>query len=102
VVPQVPAGQGSVQGSNIRLGGGAANVLATHSGRRYTTTIGASGLTLRVLRIGATLPRGSSPARVVVDGVRARSFQVRTTNRGVEVTARARGGGVHTVVVTAA
>jgi hypothetical protein len=102
VVPQVPARQPSVQGNNIRLGGGAANVLATHSGRRYTTTVGVRGLTLRVLRIGATLPRGSSPARVVVDGVRARSFQVRTTNRGVEVTARARGGGVHTVTVTAA
>jgi hypothetical protein len=102
VVPQVPGGQRNVQGTNIRLGGGAADVLATHSGRRYTTTVRVRGLALRVLRIGATLPRGSSPARVVVDGSRARSFQVRTTNRGVEVTTRARGGGVHTVTVTAA
>jgi hypothetical protein len=102
VVPQVPAGQHSVQGSDIRLGGGAANVLATHSGRRYTTTVGVRALSLRVLRLGATLPRGSFPARVLVDGVRARQFQVRTTNRGVEVTARARGGGIHTVTVTAA
>ena len=38
VVPQVPDGQPSVQGENIRLGDGAADVLASHAGNRYTTT----------------------------------------------------------------
>ena len=42
IVPQVPAGQPRVQGENIRLGGGSADVLATHAGRRYTTTVEAS------------------------------------------------------------
>src|SRR3979411_3274100 len=36
VVPQVPAGQPSVAGSNIRLGGGSVGVFASHSGSSYT------------------------------------------------------------------
>src|SRR6266540_3820113 len=38
-VPQVPQGQTSVQGRDIRLGGGSADVLATHDGDAYRTEI---------------------------------------------------------------
>ena len=37
VVPQVPPGQPSVEGANIRLGEGAVDVFAAHAGDRYTT-----------------------------------------------------------------
>src|SRR4029079_9562472 len=39
IVPQVPDGQTRVQGKNIQLGGGSADVLATHHGDRYTTVV---------------------------------------------------------------
>ena len=38
-VPQVPQGQTSVQGQDIRLGDGSADVLATHDGNLYRTEI---------------------------------------------------------------
>jgi hypothetical protein len=59
-------------------------------------------LRLHSVQIGQTLPAGSRPASVRVDGRRAHGVQVRDTNRGVEVTAPVSGGGPHTLVVTAA
>jgi hypothetical protein len=100
VVPQVPSGQPSVAGSNIRLGAGSADVMASHVGLRYRTIVDVRGLDLRTLRIGATLPRGVVPARVRLDGRRV-AYSARQTNRGLEVTARASGGGIHTITVVA-
>ena len=104
VVPQVPSGQPSVAGSNIRLGmaGGSIDVFAAHSGRRYTTKLTLHRLPLGSVQIGQTLPAGSAPASVTVDGRAVRHAQVRATNRGVEVTVAVRGAGPHTLQVTAA
>jgi hypothetical protein len=103
IVPQVPTGQPRVSGTNIRLGTGAADVLASHSGRRFTTTVSVHGLGLRTLRVGHTLPAGTRVGRVVLDGHRVTRYRARTTNRGVEVTVAAPGArGRHTLVVTAA
>jgi hypothetical protein len=102
VVPQVPAGQPSVAGSNIRLGNGSIDVFASHAGRRYVTELSAHGLRLHSLQIGHTLPAGTVPQTVRVDGQMARHVTVRQTNRGVEVTVPVGARGVHTLIVTGA
>ncbi len=60
VVPQVPAGQPSVQGADIRLGSGSADVFASHAGSTYTTRTDTSDAPVEDFRIGHTLPRGST------------------------------------------
>jgi hypothetical protein len=102
VVPQVPPDQPSVQGTNIRLGRGSIDVRAAHSGTRYTTELDASQTPGRTLVIGHTLPRGSRPAIVRLDGRTVHRYRVRTTNRGVEVTVPARPGRRHVLEVVAA
>jgi hypothetical protein len=102
VVPQVPDGQPSVAGSNIRLGDGAADVFASHAGSTYTTKLIVHGLHLHSLEIGHTLPAGSTPGAVVVDGQSVKNAAVRQTNRGVEVTVPVSGNGPHTLTVTSA
>jgi hypothetical protein len=102
VVPQVPDGQSSVEGTNIRLGSGSADVFATHSGKRYTTTTDTSDAPLRRFDIGHTVPRGAVIASVELDGRAVSDYDARETNRGVEVTARAQPGRRHTLVVTTA
>ncbi len=93
VVPQVPPGQPSVAGSDIRLGAGSADVLAARAGRRYTTTVALHHLSLRRLVLGVTLPLGSRRA----DGharrpARPRTGLCRSTNRGIELTVDVRAG----------
>jgi hypothetical protein len=100
VVPQVPPGQRSVAASNIRLGRGAVDVFASHAGRRYVTRLRVRDLRLRTLEIGQTLPFGTTPRSVRLDGHRARRVIVRTTNRGTEVTVPVTGRGVHVLTVT--
>jgi hypothetical protein len=100
VVPQVPSGQPSVAGSNIRLGTGSLDVFASHSGRRYLTSLQVLGLSLGSLEIGHTLPRDATVGSVQVDGQRARRVTVRQTNRGDELTVPVSGSGMHTLVVT--
>jgi hypothetical protein len=102
VVPQVPDGQPSVAGTNIRLGNGSVGVFASHAGRRYTTQLQVHGLQLRLLEIGYTLPTGTSPGTIRVDGRRAQHVTVRNTNRGVEVTVPVHGNGLHTLSVSTA
>jgi hypothetical protein len=98
VTPQVPPGQSSVAGSNIRLGGGALGVAASRAGTTYTTVVTA-GVALSRLVIGHTLPRGSSVKSVRLDGQPV-GYQVRLTNRGREVIVRAPNAGHHELVVT--
>jgi hypothetical protein len=104
VVPQVPSDQPSVSGSNIRLGmgNGSISVFASRVGSRYTTMLALIHLRLQSVRIGHTLPAGSTPASVRLDGRRAHGVQVRDTNRGVEVTVPVTGSRPHTLVVTTA
>ncbi|MFL5862270.1 MAG: glycogen debranching protein [Solirubrobacteraceae bacterium] len=101
VVPQVPGGQPSVTGSNIRLGNGSIDVFAARAGRRYTTQLTLDRLSLGSVQIGQTLPAGSRPTSVTLDGRRVRRAQVRVTNRGVEVSVPVSGRGPHTLGVTA-
>ena len=106
VVPQVPPGQGSVAGLDVRLGTGAADVFAAHAGRRYTTTVALNGLTLRTLRLGRPCRSGRAcvPRCWTVKGfARLPHGALRRTNRGLELTLAVPGGstgGPHTLIVT--
>ncbi len=101
VVPQVPDGQTSVQGEDIRLGEGSADVLASRTGALYTTVTDTSGAPVDTFRIGHTLPRDSTVASVELDGRPVIDYQTRETNRGLEVRVPADPGERHTLVVTA-
>jgi len=100
-VPQVPQGQTSVQGRDIRLGGGSADVLAAHDGDAYRTEIRTSrGVGADEVTIGHTLPHGVQPATVVLDGRTLHDYRVRETSRGTEVTVSTTAGH-HTLTITA-
>jgi hypothetical protein len=99
VIPQVPQGQSSIAGSNIRLASGAVDVAASHSRRTYRTSV-SLGVPLSSFTIGHTLPRGSAITKVTLDGSQA-SYTTATTNRGVEVLVAAATSGTHELVVTA-
>jgi hypothetical protein len=99
VVPQVPDGQGSVQGQDIRLGGGSADVLATHAGNSYSTEITTTGVGTNNVIIGHTLPSGTNPAAVVLDRTAVHNYKVVQTNRGNEVVIPT-SAGHHTLTIT--
>ncbi len=97
VVPQIPTGQRTVAGSDIRLGAGSLDVRATRSGRQLVTTVARHGA-IR-LTIGAVLPSGSGVLRARLDGQLV-PFQVVPTSRGRELrVAAARGSGTSRLVV---
>jgi hypothetical protein len=99
-VPQVPQAQSSVQGQNIRLGNGSADVLATHVGSRYQTEINTTiGVDARAVMIGHTLPSGVQPSSVMLDGRPVHNYDVVATNRGTEVTVSTTPG-QHTLTIT--
>jgi hypothetical protein len=102
VVPQVPGGQPSVEGRNIRLGSGSADVQASRTGTRYTTVTDTSTVPVQKFFIGHTLPRGSTVSSVKLDGKTVKAYNERDTNRGLEVRVPAGPGQQHTLVVTAA
>jgi hypothetical protein len=97
VVPQVPS-EAPIAGRDIRLGDhGSVDVAARRGGDRYRTRVRVDGR--RLARwIGHTLPAGAVVRRVTLDGERV-AYETRVTNRGLEVVARAHGGGSHTLVV---
>ncbi len=100
-VPQVPQGQTTVRGQDIRLGGGSADVLATHVGDSFRTEIDVSaGVGASAVTIGHTLARGQRPAAVVLDGRAIHNYNVVETNRGTEVTVVTTAGH-HTLTITA-
>ncbi len=82
VLPDVPAGQSSVSGTNIRVGTGSVDVAATHHGSSYTTTVTAS--LSCTLHVGATVPAGATIHQVTLNGSPAH-YTVRDTNAGREV-----------------
>jgi hypothetical protein len=102
VVPQVPPGQPSVAGSNIRLGRGSVGVWAAHSRAGYTTKVDATRTPVHELLIGHTLPRDARPATVRLDGQRVSHYDATLTNRGLEVTVSAKPGEQHTLTITTA
>ena len=96
LVPQLPPGQDLVQGKDIRLGDGSADVTASRHDGTYRTQVQVRGAA-RTVNLGVTLPAGTQPSRVLLDGHPARA-QLRTTSRGVEVTV-ATGAGRHLLTV---
>ena len=72
IVPQVPSGQSSATGRNIRLGKGSVDVAASHTGSRYTTEIDVQVGGVKNVVIGHTLPREATIDSVSLDGVRSR------------------------------
>jgi hypothetical protein len=102
VVPQVPPGQPSVEGTNIRLGSGSVDVLASRAGPSFSTTVDATHTPGSALVVGHTLPRGAHPTSVVLDGRPLKHYDARLTNRGLEVSAPAQPGARHTLTVTVA
>ena len=101
VVPQVPSGQPSVEGTKIRLGPGSVGVFASHSGGRYTTKVDARRTPVRELLIGQTLARDAHPTAVMLDGLAVKHYQARVTNRGLEVVVDAEPGARHTLTIDA-
>jgi hypothetical protein len=99
VVPQIPQGQPSVAGRNIRLGSGSVDVSATRSAGTYVTDVTVHGLTSTRLLIGYTLPHGTQPVAVTLDGHPVTSYRTSETNRGTEVTV-ATTSGHHVLTVT--
>jgi hypothetical protein len=97
IVPQVPPYQRAIAGRRIRVGRRSVDVIAGRRGRRYHTRVRAR-VRLRRLTIGHTLPAGARIARVRVDGHRVR-YRLRTTNRGLELTARASPRRRHELVI---
>jgi hypothetical protein len=97
VVPQVPAGQREIAGSDILIGAGRLDVRATHRGNVLSVTVDAA---VRArLTLGAVLPDGARVASVTLDGRRADARRV-TTVRGDQLVVNARSSGKHTLVVT--
>jgi hypothetical protein len=97
VVPQVPAGQPEIAGSDILVGGGHVDVRATHRGDVLSVTVDAA-VNAR-LSVGVVLPGAARVGSVTLDGRPADARRV-TTARGDELVATARSAGKHTLVVT--
>ncbi|MGH3376172.1 MAG: hypothetical protein ACRDP6_15670, partial [Actinoallomurus sp.] len=83
VVPQVPAGQPSVAGRDIRVGSGAVDVSASASAGSLRTIVTdrAPGSSLT---IGQVLPAGAKVASVTLNGKHV-AYKVQQTARGGEV-----------------
>jgi hypothetical protein len=90
LMPQVPQGQSRIGGERVRIGGGAADLTASHFGKTYRTTTRVRASLARLL-LGHTLPRGSKVRSVRLDGRRV-PYRTRLTNRGLEVWVRTTSG----------
>jgi hypothetical protein len=89
VVPQLPDGQHTVAGHNIRLGGGAVDVSASRSGNHLTTRVDRHGA-VRLI-IGTVLPKGTTALAATLNG-RPVAFGVAPTARGNAILVNAGSG----------
>jgi hypothetical protein len=97
VVPQVPAGQTKIAGSDILLGSGHLDVTATQHGNVLSVRVNAA--VKASLTLGIVLPPRARVASVKLDG-RSTGAQRLNTQRGNELLVRPRSTGKHTLVVT--
>jgi hypothetical protein len=97
VVPQLPAGQTHIAGSDIAVGNGHLDVRADRRGKTLTVTVDAA-IGAR-LSTGVVLPAGTSVASATLDGHRV-STQVTPTTRGDALLTGPSAAGRHTLVVT--
>jgi hypothetical protein len=88
VVPQLPAGQPKVAGSNIRLGRGSIDVSARLAGKELRTDLTVHKVKA-AFTVGAVIPAGAKIVQVTLNG-RATPYQVVRTARGTEVHVTAR------------
>jgi len=97
VVPQVPAGQQEIAGSDILVGTGHLDVRATHRGNVLSVTVDAA---VRArLSVGVVVPGAAEVASVMLDGHRVTARRVHSA-RGDELVVRSGSSGAHTLVVT--
>jgi hypothetical protein len=96
IVPQIPSGQHHIAGRNIRLGTGSADVEASRSTSRLSTTVDVRIAGVHV-QLGHVLPAGARVSGVSLDG-RQVTGQVQRTSRGREVVVPC-GSGNHRLVV---
>ena len=75
------------------------SVSAAHAKDRFTTRLTLAGLRLGSLEIGHTLPANSAVKQVLLNGREVSHFSSRLTNRGLEITVPAHGGGPFTLTV---
>jgi hypothetical protein len=97
VVPQVPAGQQQIAGSDILVGTGHLDVKATRDGKVLSVTVAAA--VSCQLSLGVVLPAGAKVASVTLDGRPAGARRTSTT-RGDELVVQAHSAGRHALVVT--
>jgi hypothetical protein len=100
VTPQVPPDQSRIAGDAIRLARGQIDVAAAaREGSRYRTKVDVD-VGLSELVLGHTIPRGTRPTSVRLDG-RPAKYRIRRTNRGDEVLVKVPGReeGRHVLVV---
>jgi hypothetical protein len=83
VIPQIPDGQSTVSGSDIKLGRGSIDVTALRSASMLTTTTHSHSLAV-TLSVGALLPAGTKAGMVQLNGVNA-SYRTVVTARGTEI-----------------
>ena len=89
VAPQVPDGQSTIAGTNIRLGDGSIDVAATRTPTAMTTTVTRH---LNVaLTIGTVLPTGKTVTGVTLNGAPV-AYTLVPTSRGQEVRVAAGSG----------
>ncbi|MFC9689930.1 glycogen debranching protein [Kribbella sp. NPDC056951] len=98
VVPQLPAGQTKVAGSNIRLGRGSIDVAARLAGKELRTDLTVHNLKAD-FTVGAVIPVGAKLNNVTLNG-RATPYQIVTTTRGTEVHVTARGSAALRITLT--
>jgi hypothetical protein len=97
VVPQVPAGQTEIAGSDIRIGSGHLDVRARHAGNVLSVRVDAA--VNATLTIGVVLPARATVASVTMDGLAVGGQRV-STARGSELIVKSRRAGKHNLVVT--
>jgi hypothetical protein len=90
VLPDVPPGQSSLSGKDIRVGQGFIDVAARHQGASWTTTVTAH--LACTLHLGATLPTGAHVHVVTLNGAPVH-YTVRDTNAGRQVFVSVPSGG---------
>jgi hypothetical protein len=99
VVPQVPAGQSTVSGRDIRVGHGAVDVTAEASKGSLRTVVTDRSSGAAIL-LGQVLPTGAKVASVTLDG-KTVDYKVLRTARGSEVvTSAAPRHGTSVLVIT--
>jgi hypothetical protein len=83
VIPQIPDGQSTISGSDIKLGQGSIDVTAVRNTSLLTTTIRSHSLAV-ALSVGALLPAGTKAGMVQLNGA-STSYRTVATAKGTEI-----------------